>query len=240
MMFASAVVDFQGFKTEEGSLLVKELTIIDTIHAVPWHWIFRPPTDQKISTASLKCNRWAKKNLHGIDWSHGDYSYEDLKKIVSGVVRGYSFIWGKGAEKCKFIEDLVGQAVYDLHNFNCPNLKSLENDKVSCHYHLDMPNYVCSYNQAQRLARWIRQNPQAVDFMKEDVRRNTFGGENQISDLLPFNGFIRGYDKEARCIYCGLTYKTESPINVFDYHMENSPNCPWFKEHHIPAPKTHL
>ncbi|MGR0202353.1 hypothetical protein, partial [Klebsiella pneumoniae] len=79
--------------------------------------------------------------------------------------------------------------VYDLHEFGCPNFKQLENCKIVCHFHLNS-SFVCSLNQAHRLATWVRKNDEAVNFKKEEVRKNTF--VNIISpphNLLSFAGF---------------------------------------------------
>lgn len=232
-MSGSAVIDFQGFRGDKGVMIVKELTIVDTHHGSAWHWFFKPPVNISDTFGEKSCNRWVKKNIHDIDWNYGTYRYEDLKDLVSNVTQAYNVLWCKGLEKCKFIENLVHQPVYDLYDFHCPNLKSLEEDSISCHYHLLKPGFVCSYNQAHRLAAWIRKHPEAVDFKKEDVRRHTYGSIDSPHHLLSFNGFVRGFGDRIKCAYCGLMYDITSPTGLFKFHRANNPKCPWFLEQSI-------
>lgn len=232
-MSPSAVIDFQGFRGDRGSFIVKELTIVDTRHGTSWHWFFKPPANASDGCGEKSCNKWVKKNIHDIDWNYGQYRYEDLKTLISDVTRAYDILWCKGLEKCNVLEDLIEQPVYDLHNFNCPNLKSLDDDSITCHYHLDKVNFVCSYNQAHRLAMWIRKHPEAANFKKEEIRRQTYGNISSPHHLLSFNGFIRGYGDQVKCVYCGLIYDINSTTSLFKFHRANNPNCTWFDEQSI-------
>lgn len=223
-MLRSAVLDFQGFRSCSGSFIVKELTIVDTAHGTAWHWIFRSPANDP--ARNKRSNLWVTKNIHGIDWNYGEIDYDSLLHVVSNITNSYDIIFCKGMEKATFIEKLIKHAVYDLHDFDCPSLKCLEEDTISCHYHLGKPSYVCSLNQAHRLAAWVRKHPDLVNFENEEIRRLTFGATVSRHHLLSFNGFIRGYGNELTCVYCKLKINVDnSSAKIFEFHRINSPGC---------------
>lgn len=226
---SSAVIDFQGYRTAFNSLIIKELSIVSISHGSSWHWFFKPPEDIEEEVGHSKTNLWVKKHIHGLEWDYGDIHYEDIKYLLQDATEDFDILWGKGMEKCKFIEELLDKPVYDLHDFGCPNLKQLDNDKIACHFHFNS-SLVCSLNQAHRLATWVRENPEAVNFKKEDVRKRTFRNIDSPHHLLSFAGFIKDVKDKIKCVYCGLSYDTKSFINPLRYHKANSPQCLWFKE----------
>lgn len=224
----SAVIDFQGYRSASNSLIVKELSIISISHGSSWHWFFKPPRDVE-EVGESKTNFWVKKHIHGLEWNYGDVPYADMKYFLLSITKDFDTLWAKGGEKCTFIEELIDKPVYDLHDFGCPNLKILENDKSACDFHLNT-SFVCSLNQAHRLATWIRKNPEAIDFKKEEVRKQSFRNIDSPHHLLSYAGFIRGVKDNVKCVYCGLVYNSKSLINPLKYHKKSRPQCLWFEE----------
>lgn len=223
----SAVIDFQGYQTASKSLIVKELSLVSISHGSSWHWFFKPPQDVE-EVGQSKTNLWVKRHIHGLEWDYGDVPYEDMRYLLQYAAKDFDILWGKGMEKCKFLEELVDKPVYDLHEFGCPNLKVLENCKTACHFHLNS-SFVCSLNQAHRLASWIKRNPDAVNFENEVVRKRTYQNITTDHHLLSTAGFIRLPKDKVKCIYCDLVYDTKSPVNPLRYHKANSPQCMWFE-----------
>lgn len=228
----SAVIDFQGYRTASNSLIVKELSVVSLDYGSSWHWFIKPPQDVNQDVEYLKTNLWVKKNIHGLEWNIGDIPYEDLKPILQDVTADFDTLWGKGLEKCNLIEELIGRAVYDLHDFDCPNLKQLKNDKPTCDFHINS-SFVCSLNQAYRLAAWMKINSEAVNFKNPDIRKKTFKNIDSPHHLLSFAGFIRDAKDEVKCVYCKLFFDIKSNTNPLKYHNTNSPQCPWFVEEYL-------
>ena len=86
---------------------------------------FLPPTSYSELTAQQKQYfSWLSRNLHGIDWDIGNYPYIYLTQIIQSVrLRNPSAIfYAKGAEKVKFLSELLQCPVIDLNSLECPSI----------------------------------------------------------------------------------------------------------------------
>lgn len=227
---STAVIDFQGYLSSQNSFIIKELSIIDVDHPTQLRqWLFKPPTQFNGNPNSL-ANKWIYKNLHGISWEAGTVDYSELENVLQSATSSYVYLFAKGLEKCKFLEQLTGKDVFNLQDFGCPSLKCLPAlEFTKCDYHRGV-NYSCSLKFAKKLSLWICHNRSNVDFNNAKVREKTYNQYHGIinPEFLAFNGFIHSRNHTIKCIYCNAEFDdsiVECPCNL---HKLYNSNCRWF------------
>ena len=119
----TVVLDVEGIRHRKEKFIVKEFGICtaDYLDCVS----FLPPTSYSELTAQQKQSfSWLSRNLHGIDWDIGNYPYIYLTQIIQSVrLRNPGAIfYAKGAEKVKFLSELLECPVIDLNSLECPSI----------------------------------------------------------------------------------------------------------------------
>ena len=86
-----------------------------------------PPTSySELTTQQKQSFSWRSRNVHGIDWSIGNYPYINLTQIIQSVCLrnpGARF-YAKGAEKMNFLTQMLECPVTDLNSLECPSLSA--------------------------------------------------------------------------------------------------------------------
>ena len=84
---------------------------------------------------------WLSRNLHGIDFDIGNYPYIYLTQIIQSVrLRSPGAIfYAKGAEKVKFLSELLECPVIDLNSPECPSI-SVNYFTQNCQNHSNCKN----------------------------------------------------------------------------------------------------
>ena len=119
------VLDVEGFRHRKEKFIAKEVGICteDYLDCVS----FLPPTsNSELTTQQKQSFSWLSRNLHGIDWDIGYYPYIYLTQIIQSVCLrnpGATF-YAKGAEKVKFLSELLECPVIDLNSLECPSISA--------------------------------------------------------------------------------------------------------------------
>ena len=118
----TVVLDVEGFRHRKEKFIVKELGVCteDYHDCVS----FLPPTSySELTTQQNQSFSWLTKNLHGIEWDTGNYTYIYLTQIIQSVhLRNPGAIfYAKGEEKVKFLSDLLECSIIDLNSLTCPS-----------------------------------------------------------------------------------------------------------------------
>lgn len=99
------VIEFQGFRNNNGQFIVKELVIYDTSTRVVNYFVFKPPYHiQKLNRKAHRTNKWLTSNFHHITWDEGFTEYKELTNIIRHYCKQYDEVYTSGNEKTKFIE----------------------------------------------------------------------------------------------------------------------------------------
>ena len=119
----TVVLDVEGFRQGKENLFNKEFGICteDYLDCVS----FSPPTSySELTTQQRQSFSWLSRNLHSIDWDIGNYPYIYLTQIIQSVrLRNPGAVfYTKGAEKVKFLSELLECPVFDLYSLECPSI----------------------------------------------------------------------------------------------------------------------
>nr|CAD7449161.1 unnamed protein product [Timema bartmani] len=86
MLSPNMIIDVQGFTTDDGSLVAKELAFLheEKGFLLVYDYEFEPPYPFiTLSSANRKKARWLTKHYHGLKWNSGDVNYKELKHIIN-------------------------------------------------------------------------------------------------------------------------------------------------------------
>ena len=83
-----------------------------------------PTSYSELTTQQKQSFSWLSRKLHDIDWDIGNYPYIYLTQIIQSVhLRSPGAIfYAKGAEKVKFLSELLECPVTDLNSLECPSI----------------------------------------------------------------------------------------------------------------------
>ena len=81
----SVVLDFEGFRYQKNTFIVKDLAITTSDYSDSL--IFLPPVNfNYLPKFEQKANNWLTNYLHGFHWDSGDYLYLNLSQIIQSFV----------------------------------------------------------------------------------------------------------------------------------------------------------
>lgn len=153
-----AIVDIQGFKTDDNKFILKEISIYYENH-IQTFLVRQPFPFYDLSKSERKQVHWIERN-RGIYWSEGFIPYSNYKNVIVSILKD-KFIFTKGDEKVRWMKEITeNNNVYNLENENCPSLLSLyeqyksSNDLYNCVYH----NNVCALKNVLCLRKWCLDN----------------------------------------------------------------------------------
>lgn len=153
-MKSIAIVDVQGFKTDENKFIVKEIAI--AFNDQLQHLLILPPCPlHNLSPQERKQVWWMQKNRK-ICWNEGFIPYTDYLIHVEDFLSDKT-IYCKGSEKAHWIKTMfLHNDVINLEDMQCPNLLSLyeefrlSSDVFNCIYH---PT-ICALKNVTSLRKW--------------------------------------------------------------------------------------
>lgn len=153
-MKSIALVDVQGFKTDENKFIVKEISVVynDQLQ----HLLILPPCPiHNLSPFDRKQVWWIEKNRK-ICWNEGFIPYTSYLNHVQEFLTD-KMIYCKGVEKANWIKSILDHNdVINLEDMGCPKLLSLyeefrsESDVFNCIYH---PS-ICALKNVTCLKKW--------------------------------------------------------------------------------------
>lgn len=131
-----AIVDIQGFKKGINEFVLKEFAVTATppfnIGEIKQQCVFfDPPFDEdELSFEYQRMSDWLTENYHGIPWeSLGDHKYADVALALGVILAGITRVWVKGAEKKKWLRNLIDKpnlVIENLEDLGCPKMEDLE------------------------------------------------------------------------------------------------------------------
>ena len=128
---------------------------------------FLPPTSySELTTQQKQSFSWLSRNLHGLDWDIGNDPYIYLTQIIQSVrLRNPGAIfYAKGAEKVKFLSELLECPVIDLNSLECPSI-SVNYFTQNCQNHSKGKNIFnkhCAKEKAIFYFNWLT-NERGID-----------------------------------------------------------------------------
>lgn len=236
---SSLVIDLQGFISNEGRFIPKEVAMMGIEEFKLQHWIIKPPYSRTVfNEFAIKSVEWIEKHHHGILWEEGDVSHKDLRTLLIDKTRGYNILFVKGSLKAQYLEEILSRHVVDLESMGCPALKCLDEFKGKClHEKHSDPSKICALQNVFKLVLWCNDNADKVDLKHENVRLKTFSG-------FPVPFIHPSLMAEAGFYYCGKSDKVQCafcPIAIHRWvqrdipiceHRKFSPGCPFVKKHY--------
>lgn len=154
----SAIVDVQGFKSEDNRFILKEIAILcnDQLQV----FLFKPPYPYyKLSETERLQVVWIERNRR-IKWNEGFISYSNHEDIITNILND-KYIYTKGLEKLDWIKKMTKNSkVYNLEDKGCPKLMDLyeqyksSNEVFNCIYH---PT-ICALKNVTCLRKWCIDN----------------------------------------------------------------------------------
>lgn len=154
----SAIVDVQGFKTEDNKFIVKEIAIFSDNQQHVF-LIKAPFPFSDLTETEKKQVRWIERNRK-IYWSSGNIPYANHKILLAGFLKDKN-VYCKGLEKVSWIRNITNNSiVYNLEDNGCPNLFELYSKyssfkNVSCCIH---HSTVCALKNVLCLRNWCIDN----------------------------------------------------------------------------------
>ena len=82
---------------------------------------FLPPKDYKPTFQT----KWNTKNMHGINWNHGQLDYSELAFIIHQYCSPTTEYFAKGLEKCQVLSPYLCKDVGNLDDLGCPKASKL-------------------------------------------------------------------------------------------------------------------
>lgn len=154
----NAVVDIQGFKSENNKFIPKEIAILCENHVLVL--LIKPPYPFYNLTRKERMQvAWIERNI-GILWNEGFVPYFNYKFLIWDYLKNKN-IFTKGCEKVMWLKEILGNDnIYNLEENNCPNLKtlyqkySMSSDIQSCIYHSN----TCALKNVTCLRNWCITN----------------------------------------------------------------------------------
>ncbi len=155
-----AVVDIQGFRTEAGEFILKEIAIL--CNKKLQVFLVKPPFPFKNLTESeKKVVLWIQRNKK-IYWSEGFVPYSNYQTLVSDILRD-KCVYVKGSEKVLWLKHILENSnsnIFNLEDKGCSSLVHLydqykhSQDMYNCIYH----NSVCALKNILCLNKWCHDN----------------------------------------------------------------------------------
>ena len=128
----TVVIDVEWFRHRKEKFIVKELGVCteDYLDCVSF---LLPTSHSELKTQQKQSFSGLTRNLHGIEWDTGNYTYIYRTQIIQSVrLRNPGAIfYARGEEKVKFLSDLIEGSIIDLNSLACPSISELFYTKLS-------------------------------------------------------------------------------------------------------------
>lgn len=155
-----AIVDIQGFRTETGEFIIKEVAIL--YNKKIQLFLFKPPFPfHNLTKAERKQVSWIERNRK-IYWREGFVPYSNYQSYITDILRD-KCVYVKGSEKVLWLKNILENCnsnIFNLEDKGCSSLLSLHNqykfcqDLFSCICH----DSVCALKNVLCLNKWCDDN----------------------------------------------------------------------------------
>ena len=156
------IIDIQGFSTDSGIFLPKEVAVTSLDNRILGHWIIQPPYNFYNLPSEIKIkNNWLTKYHHGIEWYEGETSLKTLQQYLRSVLKDAENIYTRGRDKATYLQLISARDIINLEeNKKCPSFAKMETSGVVCHLHAlhakrEIKSYTCALSNVQKLRSWL-------------------------------------------------------------------------------------
>ena len=169
MVDTPVVLDFEGFRYRNKEWIIKEIGVAaDYVDSL----IFKEPFSlETLPSEVQRAYKWLTQNLHGLNWTNGDYSYDRLTLFVESIKLRYpqSIYYAKGHEKTVHLSLLFSKNVQDLDEIGCPKVENLPNTITTCSNKSQLHSYQnhCARQKAEAFSIWL------ANYNKNDKSENS-------------------------------------------------------------------
>lgn len=157
-----AIVDLQGFKDDSNNFIVKELSFLT--QNIKFSDVIKSPyTFDALNLRSQKIAYWLTNNYHGLNWSEGYITIDELRKTITPIPQN-KIMYVKGEEKIDWLRDIIDEQnkmnllIVNLESIRCE--LTLHNDVIDSN-NVDNYNdrdleknkekvYICSYSKHKK------------------------------------------------------------------------------------------
>lgn len=162
-----AIVDLQGFIHNE-DYVVKEICILTK--NLKFHEIVKSPSSFTNLTSKYKQQvKWLENNYHGLRWSQGYITVEELRKTITPILNGKS-IFLKGLNKIRWLQGILNSKMHvyvNVEDMGC-NIKLSESffkesvqqgvNNIECCKKHKFKNNHCALRNASVIRQWYLRN----------------------------------------------------------------------------------
>lgn len=153
-----AIVDVQGFKTDDNRFILKEIAILSNNRLQVF--LIKPPFPYyELTKTERRQVLWIERN-RGIYWKEGFVTYLNCVDYISNILKN-KHIYTKGLEKVKWIKKTLGiENVNNIEDKNCPCFNILydkykdSNIYFYCFYH----SKICALKNVFCIFKWCNEN----------------------------------------------------------------------------------
>ena len=156
----SVVLDFEGFRHQKNTFIVKELAITTSDYSDSL--IFLPPINfNSLPKSEQKAYNWLTSYLHGLHWDSGDYLDLNLNQIIQRFVlrNPNAVFYAKRKEKADFLSKYLDRKVVNLDDLGCPRVEQLYfKNFVNFNKHLPHHNSKdhCALKKSKAFYDWLK------------------------------------------------------------------------------------
>uniref|UniRef100_A0ABD2XN94 Uncharacterized protein n=1 Tax=Trichogramma kaykai TaxID=54128 RepID=A0ABD2XN94_9HYME len=161
------IIDMQGYICPEFEFLPKEIAIVPLMRHSASSWVIAPPNHYHTYEPSVKkCIDFYSRKVHGIRWSEGSVSGDELcseiKNLMLSANNIYTYV--DSSAKVEFLEWSLGRNVLNLCNYLCPSSSDLTREfgfKSTCIHHMLKSEakvhreYQCALNNCRLYKKWV-------------------------------------------------------------------------------------
>lgn len=206
------IIEIQGFHTDKGALIPKEVAVVSVNKNFTAHWVISPVCNFSDLPISVRReNNWLTLYKHGIEWFEGDVPEKYLFANLRDLSKHARLIYTRGTEKANLLQQVMAREVINMdEDVQCPSFDKLPSSEEYCilHYTKNFSaDYKCALNEAKRLKRWLvnlsTENLQEKCVKEDEHSTNT--GYSSISPSLHLRCLSLGSDSEIldkACNYC--------------------------------------
>lgn len=171
-----AFVDLQGFISNANKFVVKEIAIITS--NTKYHDIVKstPTPFSDLDAAHKKQAKWLTYNFHGLKWSWGYNTIQNLRKQIVPILNQKT-VYVKGDQKTEWLEQILSHQksyvlkIINIEPLNCSLSLSLNNGSTYqkfkiCENHTAMKNEErchCALKNVLVLQNWFQQNRESLE-----------------------------------------------------------------------------
>lgn len=215
-MVREGVVEFHGFRDNNGEFIIKELALVGDDKRYT-HVFFKPPFFKfELDVHYHRMANWLERNLHHIKWDYGDLTYSE--ETMKTFCNYYDKIYTKGVEKTKFLQRFHHNVI------QLPDDESMPKEKfgtqVKCPVHVERGP--CALHRAVILMDWLKLQR---NYVREADRLESFDLSTIPSDKrskMAKEGFYYDRNKDkVICFWCNDFYDWH--IACVNYYVNNVP-----------------